>query len=41
VHEAAPELSGQIQEAKKGIPDETKAALDGHFSTVKKTLGLS
>ncbi|MDE0903655.1 MAG: F0F1 ATP synthase subunit alpha [Planctomycetota bacterium] len=41
VREAAPELSGQIQEAKKGIPDETKAALDGHIATVKKTLGLS
>jgi F-type H+-transporting ATPase subunit alpha len=41
IRDTAPEIADQIVSAKKGIPDETKAALDGHIATVKQTLGLS
>jgi F-type H+-transporting ATPase subunit alpha len=40
VRDAAPELAEQIQSAPKGVPEDTAKALDQHFDTVKKSLGL-
>jgi hypothetical protein len=41
IRDTEPEIADQITNAKKGMSDDTKAALDGHIETVKKTLGLS